>query len=30
VVVSADQAPLLIGQRVLIKFLKPAPAAKAS
>ena len=26
VVVSADQAPLLIGQRVLVKFLKPGRA----
>jgi len=26
VVVSADQAPFLIGQRVLVKFLKPGLA----
>ncbi|MDI7775222.1 HlyD family efflux transporter periplasmic adaptor subunit [Asticcacaulis sp. EMRT-3] len=30
VVVSADQAPFLIGQRVLVKFMKPGKAAHAT
>jgi HlyD family secretion protein len=30
VVVSADNAPLLIGQRVLVKFMKPGQLAGAS
>ena len=30
VVVSADNAPLLIGQRVLVKFLKPGQQAGAT
>ncbi|MDP3299988.1 MAG: hemolysin secretion protein D, partial [Phenylobacterium sp.] len=30
VVVSADGAPFLVGQRVLVKFLRPAQSAAAS